>query len=55
MVFTKEVNTSKNVYFGMTLSKAGPSGLAVYGVGMRLFACLDLGSDLTGGMDVCLL
>jgi len=55
MVFTKEVNTSKNVYFGMVLSKAGPSGRAVYGVGLRPFACLDLGSNPTAGMDVFLL
>jgi len=55
MVVTKEVNTSKNVYFGTNLSKAGPSGRAVYGVGLRPFSCLDLGSNPTGVMDVCLL
>jgi hypothetical protein len=45
MVFTKEVNTSKNVYFGMTLGKVGPSGRAVYGVGLQPLACLDCGFE----------
>ena len=45
MVFTKEVNTSKNVYCGMSLSKTGPSGRAVYGVGLRPLACLNCGFE----------
>ena len=34
---------------------AGPSGCAVYGVGLRPLAAETVGSSPTGGMDICLL